>query len=86
MSITRTQNAPNRRFISLDEAGEAQYWIKALDTTEAQLRAAIAAVGNQPVNVRRWLSRPADTQAAARVPSTQAASAAAPRQASYAAR
>jgi len=77
MSITRTQNAPNRRFISLDEAGEAQYWIKALDTTEAQLRAAIAAVGNQPVNVRRWLSRPADTQAA---------SAAAPRQASYAAR
>jgi hypothetical protein len=47
----------DRKYISLGEDYEVQDWTKALNTTEERLRAAVKAVGNQPANVREYLTK-----------------------------
>jgi hypothetical protein len=47
----------DRSKISLTEAWEVRYWTGALGVTEAQLRAAVAAVGNGAAAVRRHLGK-----------------------------
>jgi hypothetical protein len=43
--------------ISLTEAWEVRYWCKALGVTEAELRAAVKAVGNGTAAVKRHLGK-----------------------------
>ncbi len=42
----------DKHFISLSESWEVAYWTKALGVTEAQLRAAVKAVGNSTAKVK----------------------------------
>lgn len=48
---------PDRSLISLKETYEVAYWTKALGVTEAQLRSAVAKVGNSAAAVRRHLGK-----------------------------
>lgn len=43
--------------VNVNERWEIDYWTKELSCTEAELRAAVAAVGVMVVNVRAHLSR-----------------------------
>lgn len=43
--------------ISLTEAWEVKWWCSELDCTEAQLRAAVGAVGHSAAAVRRYLGK-----------------------------
>jgi hypothetical protein len=43
--------------VSTGEEWEIQYWTKALGCSEAQLKAAIKAVGNSAVAIRQYLEK-----------------------------
>lgn len=47
----------DRARVNVNEAWERAYWCKDFGCTEAQLRAAVAAVGVMVVNVRRHLGK-----------------------------
>jgi hypothetical protein len=47
----------DKRFISLSESWEIEYWTKELGVTEAQLRDAIRQVGNGSAAVRKHLGK-----------------------------
>ena len=49
--------ADHTRMINLDEAWERGYWSARLRVTEAELRAAVRAVGELVVDVRRHLGK-----------------------------
>lgn len=58
MSDDKTKRGePDRSLISLNEKYEIDYWTKALGVTEAQLRNAVAKVGNSAAAVRRHLGK-----------------------------
>jgi hypothetical protein len=44
--------------VDLDDPGEAEYWVVVLDASPRQLEAAVAAVGRDALEVRRWLESP----------------------------
>jgi len=50
------RGTPDNDLISLKEAYEVRDWCKALNCTETQLRAAVAAVGHSAVKVRAYLA------------------------------
>jgi len=56
MSDDHTKTAQDRHFISLGEHYEVRDWTNSLGVTEAQLREAVAAVGNSADKVREYLS------------------------------
>jgi hypothetical protein len=41
--------------VNLDDPAEAEYWLVVFDCDRACLQAAIAAVGRDALDVRRWL-------------------------------
>jgi hypothetical protein len=41
--------------VDLDDPGEAEYWLVVLDASRRQLEAAVASVGRDALEVRRWL-------------------------------
>lgn len=43
--------------IVLDQPAEVAYWVRTLDTTEEQMRDAIAAVGDHALRVREFLDQ-----------------------------
>lgn len=47
----------DKNFISLSEFWEVAYWTQALDVTEAQLKAAVKAVGNGTAKVKAYLGK-----------------------------
>lgn len=47
----------DKHFISLSESWEVAYWTKTLGVTEAQLRAAVKAVGNSTAKVKAHLGK-----------------------------
>jgi hypothetical protein len=49
--------SPDNRRINIHEAYEVAYWCKELRVTEAQLRAAVVAVGDSAAAVRRYLGK-----------------------------
>lgn len=49
--------APDRARINVNEDHELRYWTEALDVSETQLRAAVAAVGVGAEAVRQFLNR-----------------------------
>jgi hypothetical protein len=51
------RGAQDRARINVNEAHELDYWTEALNVSEAQLRAAVAAVGSSAEAVRQFLSR-----------------------------
>ena len=57
MNDNKTMVKSDRKYISLGEDYEVLDWTKALNTTEEKLRAAVKAVGNQPANVREYLTK-----------------------------
>jgi hypothetical protein len=56
MSDDHSKTAQDRHFISLGEHYEVRDWTNSLGVTEAQLREAVAAVGNSADKVREYLS------------------------------
>lgn len=52
------RGAPDRSRISLDEEWEISYWTKELGCSEADLAAAIDAVGNSSEAIRTYLKDP----------------------------
>jgi hypothetical protein len=48
---------PDRARINVSEPGEVAHWTKELKCTEAQLRAAVKAVGPMVASVRNHLNR-----------------------------
>jgi len=53
----KNRGPADRSKISLTEAWEVSYWTKAFNVTEAQLRAAVKAVGNGADAVRAYLKK-----------------------------
>ena len=53
----RNRGEPDRSRINLNEEHEVRYWTKALGATEAELRAAVEAVGPTPDKVREYFQR-----------------------------
>ena len=53
----RNRGEPDRSRINLNEEHEVRYWTKALDATEAELRAAVEAVGPTADKVREYFQR-----------------------------
>ncbi|MGI4762316.1 MAG: DUF3606 domain-containing protein [Janthinobacterium lividum] len=49
------RGTPDNDLISLEEDYEVRDWCKALECTEQQLRAAVAAVGHSAAKVREYL-------------------------------
>lgn len=47
----------DKNFISLSESWEVAYWTQALGVTEAQLKAAVKAVGNGTAKVKAYLGK-----------------------------
>ena len=43
--------------IDLNDAGQVRYWTTNLAVTDAQLRAAVEAVGSEPQKIRDYLAR-----------------------------
>jgi hypothetical protein len=41
--------------VDLEDPAEAEYWLVVLDCDRARLEAALAAVGNDALEVQRWL-------------------------------
>ena len=41
--------------VNLDDPAEAEYWLVVLDCGRATLEAALASVGNDALDVQRWL-------------------------------
>lgn len=56
MSDDKDKTAQDRHFINLSEHYEVRDWSNSLGVTEAQLREAVAAVGNSADKVREYLS------------------------------
>lgn len=56
MSDDKTQTAQDRHLINLSEPYEVRDWTHSLGVTEAQLRDAVAAVGNSADKVREYLA------------------------------
>lgn len=56
MSDNTSKTALDRQLVSLDEDYEIRDWTKSLGCSEAELRAAVKAVGNSAVRVREYLS------------------------------
>jgi hypothetical protein len=48
---------PNRTKVELGNAGDIAYWTRTLAATEAQLKAAIGAVGRDPAKVREQVCK-----------------------------
>jgi uncharacterized protein DUF3606 len=58
MSDDKTKRgAADRNRINVKEDYEVKYWTKELGVSEAQLRAAVAAVGVQAADVRKHLKK-----------------------------
>ena len=55
MSDTSKGSSQDRKLIALSQDHEVRDWCKSLGCTEAQLRAAVAAVGNSADKVREFL-------------------------------
>ncbi|MBU8901058.1 DUF3606 domain-containing protein [Corallococcus sp. M34] len=51
------RGAPDNKLISLGQDYEVRDWCMALGCTEAELRAAVKAVGNSAVAVREYLAK-----------------------------
>lgn len=51
----RIRNPLDKRRIDINDPAEVANWCEALGCTEAQLRAAVQAVGTSAAKVRRWL-------------------------------
>ncbi|GKT24734.1 MULTISPECIES: DUF3606 domain-containing protein [Comamonadaceae] len=51
-----TKTAEDRRLISLSEDYEIRDWMRSLNCTEEELRAAVKAVGNSAQAVRSYLA------------------------------
>jgi hypothetical protein len=43
--------------VDLDDPGEAEYWLVVLDAPRPLLEAAVAEVGRDALEVRRWLEQ-----------------------------
>ena len=57
MSDDLTNRGPaDRARVNVNEAHEVRYWTKEFGCTEAELRAAVKAVGVMVVDVRRYLA------------------------------
>lgn len=54
---TKKTGSPDRDTISLSEAYEVAYWCKKFGCTEAQLKAAVKAVGKSAVKVGAYLKK-----------------------------
>jgi hypothetical protein len=52
---TNTRGEPDRSRINVNQDHELRYWTQALDVTEEELRAAVAAVGPVADKVREYL-------------------------------
>ncbi len=57
MPDDKSKTGQDRQRISLSEDHEVRSWTESLGVTEAQLRAAVKAVGNQADDVRRHLGK-----------------------------
>lgn len=57
MSDDKSETAQDRHFINLSEPYEVRDWVRSLNTTEALLREAVAAVGSSADKVREYLAR-----------------------------
>ncbi len=57
MSDTPKGTSQDRKLIALTQDYEVRDWCKSLGCTEAELRAAVAAVGNSAEKVREFLKR-----------------------------
>lgn len=55
MSDDPKKTALDRKLIALDEEHEIRSWCQSLGCTEAQLRKAVAAVGNSAERVREYM-------------------------------
>ena len=53
----KDRGAQDRARINVNEAHEVRYWTEALNVSEAQLRAAVSAVGVSAEAVRQFLGR-----------------------------
>ena len=53
----KDRGAQDRARISINEEHEVRYWTEALNVSEAQLRAAVSAVGVGAEAVRQFLGR-----------------------------
>lgn len=56
MSDDPSKTGLDRKLISLDEAHEVRSWTQSFNCTEAELRAAVKAVGNSAEAVRAYLA------------------------------
>lgn len=57
MSDNKAKTGQDRKQISLGEDYEVRDWTKSLGCTEAELRAAVKAVGNSAEKVREYLKK-----------------------------
>lgn len=57
MSDNTSKTGLDRKLIALNEDYEVRDWTKSLGCTEAQLRAAVKAVGNSADKVREYLAK-----------------------------
>lgn len=57
MADDKSKTAEDRKLINVNEVYEVQYWTKALDVSEEELRKAVAAVGTSATAVRDHLGR-----------------------------
>ena len=57
MADDPTKTAEDRKLVSLEEPHEIQWWKKALNATEAELRAAVHQVGHSVQAVRDYLAK-----------------------------
>jgi len=57
MSDDTTKTGHDRKLISLEQEHELRDWTKSLGCTEAELRAAVKAVGNSAEKVREFLRK-----------------------------
>jgi hypothetical protein len=57
MSDDKHKKELDGKLISLKEDYEVKYWCKALNCTEQELRAAVAAVGDSAKKVREYLGQ-----------------------------
>jgi hypothetical protein len=56
-AATKTGASMDRKLIALKEPYEVRDWCKSLGCTEAELKAAVAAVGHSAVKVRAYLKK-----------------------------
>lgn len=57
MSDNKAKTGQDRKEISLEEDYEVRDWMKSLGCTEAELRAAVKAVGHSAEKVREYLKK-----------------------------